>query len=188
MLSSFIYRSVKSSRRKGKKGAVNITVRRVQSPTSPASFMSPEIMDINEKYLAPMDNPPLPTMQVADDSYESDESYESRHEVEYNRSQSGPMLLELNIPHEPLTDWFVHDMLRAEEQHVRTASHENLKGVVFVKGAGGNHMSREAFVFSSDDVVNQLDEVISLCNFFVSSFLNSGFFTDYKQFECRIFA
>lgn len=169
MISSFIYRSVKSSRRKGKKENVKIAARRVQSPASPASFMSPEIMDINEKSFAHMDNPSSP---LAEESFESYESYDS---TEYTRSHSNPMLLELNIPHEPLTDWFVHDLLRgAGARQVKTASCENVKGAVFVNGGGGGHMSREAFVFSSEEVVNQLGEVLSFYEVFFSSLFAHG--------------
>src|ERR1700691_2027204 len=54
ILSSFMGRNSKSSsKRKGKKYTLNLAVHKAQSPPSPGSFMSPEIVDINEKVFAP---------------------------------------------------------------------------------------------------------------------------------------
>jgi hypothetical protein len=120
--------------------------------------MSPEIMDINEKSVAPMGKNSSPLIQVEEESFES---YDSRYDMEYIRSNGNPMLLELTIPNEPLIDWFSHDTLRGEARHAERGNHESLNGVVCVNGVG--YDSREAFVFSSDDAVNQLDEVTSFC-------------------------
>lgn len=166
MLSSFIYRSVKASKRKGKH--LNIAIRRVQSPPSPASFMSPEIMDINEKSFAPSS----PLVPLEEESFES---YDSSYNHECFRSN---MLLELSIPNEPMSDWFTHDMLGSETAQVEGESQETLNGVVCMQG--GSYDTREAFVFSSDYAYNQPDEVIS---FFNANFILSNYLTDDRKFE-----
>ena len=176
MLSSFIYRNSRQSKRKGKKtNTLNVTIRRVQSPPSPASFVSPEIMDINEKTFSSMARSFSPHLIDEEESYGS---YESRGIGEYPlpRSNTSPSpQLHVELPSdEPLTDWFAHDLLRSEASEPLGGSYERLNGSGSVNGNGkapGSKQSGgrcEALGFSSEDAFKETDEVRRLeCTSFI---------------------
>jgi hypothetical protein len=165
MLSSLINLNTKyTSRRKRKKTNLNIPIRRVQSPSSPASFMSPEFVDVNEKVFAPMGRVHSPQ-----DEAESYHSYDSRHDEQNSLPRSEPLTspqLMMDIPSEPLTDWFTHDSLKAGVREALARNYDRLNGsgslVGSGRGVGGSrsNRSREAFV-PSEEAAGHLDEVSS---------------------------
>lgn len=170
MLSSFIYRNSRSSKRKGKKtSTLNVAIRRTQTPPSPASFMSPEIMDINEKTFSSMARSFSPHLLDEEESYDS---YESRNDDEYPLPRGNPSpspQLQVELPsEEPLTDWFAHDLLRGGAREALGGSYERLNGSGSVNGSGkasGSKRgdgSREAVGFSSEEAFKETDEVRSL--------------------------
>lgn len=168
MLTSF-YRSAKSTKRKAKKRNLNVSIQRVQSPPSPGSFMSPEIVDINEKSFMSLGrsySPPLHDEEESYDYYDSkyfEENSQLQNSLPRSILATSPQL-EVNIPTEPLTDWFAHDMLKSEVREALGGSHEGFNGSLSGSGNGsvgkrrGNN-SREALGFSSEEAVNQPDEV-----------------------------
>lgn len=168
MLSSFIYRSSKQSKRKAKKtNTLDIVIRRVQNPPSPASFMSPEIADINEKTFSSMARSFSPHLI---DEVESYGSHESRGNDEYPlpRSNTSPSpQLQVELPtDEPLTDWFAHDLLRGGALEPFGGSDEHLNGSGSFNGCGkapGSKRGRnhEALGLPSEETLKDIDEVRS---------------------------
>lgn len=166
MLSSFIHRNTKYSKRRGKKQNLNVAIRRIQSPPSPGSFMSPEIVDINEKSFDPMGRAHSPPIQDEEESYES---YDSRYDEEgsdFSMPRSNPNQsphLELDIPTEPLTDWFTHDTLRMETRGALVGgSYERMNHSGSVNGRIAGGTRREVFALSSEEAISQQDEVRQL--------------------------
>lgn len=106
MLQQFIYRGTKYSKQKAKNQDLNFTVQQDDRPLSPESFMSPEIVNINEVSFVPVGRSQTSSL-YEEESYGS---YDSR--LEEPRSNQMSPQLEVDIPTEPLTDWFTHDTLR----------------------------------------------------------------------------
>ena len=163
MLSSFIKTARHSSRRKGKKDTLNIPIPQIQSPPSPASFMSPEIVDINEKVFAPMGRNYSPPAQDEEESYDScDSLYDEEIDLPSNNPRESPQL-KLDIHSEPLTDWFAHGLFKGEVPEVLGRSYDGLNGSGDVNDIGHgttrDNRSREVLGFSSKEAVNQPDEV-----------------------------
>jgi len=173
LLASFIHRNTHSSKRKGKKHNLNTPIHRILTPPSPASFMSPEI---NEKTL------PYSSRVEEEGSYRS---YDSMYEETFPPSKDpveSPHL-KLDIHSEPLTDWFARGPFIAKVPEVLGGSYarsnrsESLKGSGRGAGDTKSNRSREALVFSSEEVVNLPDEVILEHHsraWTTSSYLGSG--------------
>jgi hypothetical protein len=87
-------------------------------------------------------------------------SYDSKYEDENTLPRTTLLdspRSQLDIHSEPLTDWFIHDPPKLGVREAMEGSYERLKG----SGSGGarNHRSRKAVVFSSEEAVNQTEQV-----------------------------
>jgi hypothetical protein len=166
MLSSFINLNSKyNPRRKRKKNNLNIAIRRIQSPpASPASFMSPEIVDINEKVFAPLGRTHSPHPQDEEESYDS---YVSRHDENALPRSIPQTSSQLNVDtySEPVTDWFTHESLKTAVREALAGNYDGLNGsgslISSGRGVGTarSNRSREAFA-PSEEAASQSDEVV----------------------------
>ncbi|KAH7929009.1 hypothetical protein BV22DRAFT_1192376 [Leucogyrophana mollusca] len=132
MLSSFIRNA--NGRRKGKKAKLDVPLRQVRSPPSPASFASPEIFDINERS--------LDLQTRGDSSSEQPNLFPETHLVppsEPRKDVISPQV-QLDLSPEPLTDWF-QDFLGG------TGNSPTLEGSM----SGGNASNSGAPVAASED-------------------------------------
>ena len=157
MLTSFINLNAKySSKRNGKRHNLNVPIPRIQSPPSPASFISPAVVDINDNVFSRVGSSYSPLAQ--DEEWYG--SYDSKYEDENTLPRT--TLLDssrskLEVHSEPLTDWFIHDPPKLGIRETMEGSYERLKG----SGSGGarNNRNRKADVFSWEEAVNQTAEV-----------------------------
>lgn len=145
---------------------VSAALRRIPTPPSPASFMSPEIVDINEKSFGSTGRSFTPLQ----DEEESHYSYDSHYEEEVSTSQrSNPLpspKLKLEIPSEPMTDWYTQGSSRRDAREAMGDSYELLNASGSVNGSRQgtgsrkDDESREMLGMSPEEAANQGDDVI----------------------------